>query len=133
MEALLLNSAQRILKENYRPPCVPGNMQMTWPVLPVLRAKAGSPAAYPPGCLGTGTAPAVKRAPFLRIQGLQAEAQGWGNASTQPGQLLPESLCPACISPEFGVCSMWFSLRTSTTVHTPKEARGFLSCRTRFR
>lgn len=46
-------------------------MQMTWLVLLVPRAKVGSPAAYPPGCLGTGTAPAVERAPFLRIQGLK--------------------------------------------------------------
>ncbi|MEJ1276217.1 Iroquois homeobox 5 [Cricetulus griseus] len=60
-------------------------------VPPFHSAEAESPAAYPSGCLGTGTAPpAAERAPFLRTQGLQAQAQDW--AVQAPGLA---SCCPS--------------------------------------
>lgn len=122
----MLNSAQRFLKENYRAPCVPGNMQMTWLVLPVPRAGEGWVSSRLPARAAWEREPRPpwSERPFSASRG-SSGGSGLGNASTRPGQLLPESLCPACTSPELGVCSLWFSLRTSTTTHTSKEAEVF--------
>lgn len=128
MEALALNPVQRFKRENYRPPCVLGNMQMARRRPPQSGCRGLEMGGErPQSCLGTGTAHQGARgvspqrgAPQGASRLGSKTARSW-KTSTRVAVISQHPSCP------WPLQGLRFSLRTSSPVRAPQLRLGFFS------